>query len=183
MSYILSIFKLPDLRKKLAFTLLIVFLYRLGTHIPISGIDLLSLEKLFSQGGVLGFFNLFSGGGLSRFSVFALGILPYINASIIIQLMTIILPQLKELSEEGEYGRKQISQYTRYLAMGIGIIQAFVMSIGFRQFLFPNVSFGFFLFYSVLSLIAGTALVMWFGVYTIPMFWFKVAPVFWGLLL
>ncbi len=163
MNYFFSIFRLQDLRKKVFFTLFIVFLYRLGTHIPISGIDLASLERLFSQGGVLGFFNLFSGGGLSRFSVFALGVLPYINASIIIQLLTIIWPQLKELSEEGEFGRKKISQYTRYLAITIAFVQATVMTIGFRDFLYPDTSFLFFLFYSVLGLVAGASLVMWFG--------------------
>ena len=163
MNYFFSIFRLQDLRKKVFFTLFIVFLYRLGTHIPISGIDLASLERLFSQGGVLGFFNLFSGGGLSRFSVFALGVLPYINASIIIQLLTIIWPQLKELSEEGEFGRKKISQYTRYLAITIAFVQATVMTIGFRDFLYPDTSFLFFLCYSVLGLVAGASLVMWFG--------------------
>lgn len=163
MTNILSIFKLPDLRGKILFTLFIVFVFRVGTHIPISGIDLVALERLFSQGGVLGFFNLFSGGGLSRFSLFALGILPYINASIIVQLLTIIWPELKELSEEGEFGRKKIAQYTRYLAIGIAFIQGTVMTIGFKDFLYPGTSFTFFLFYSVVGLVAGASLVMWFG--------------------
>lgn len=158
-----ALFTFPDLRKKLLFTLCILAVYRIGSHIPISGIDLNALEAVFSSGGILGFFNLFSGGSLSKFSIFGLGILPYINASIIIQLSTIIWPKLKEIAEEGESGRKQLAQYTRYLAIGIAFIQATVMSVGFREFLLPDVSFGFFLFHAVLSLVAGACLVMWFG--------------------
>lgn len=111
----------------------------------------------------MGFFNLFSGGGLSRFSIFALGILPYINASIIIQLLTIVWPKLKEISQEGEFGRKQISQYTRYLAIGLAFFQSFVMAVGFQSFVQPNVSLPWFIFSSVVGLVAGSALVMWFG--------------------
>ena len=158
-----SILHLKDLRSRIFFTLGILFLYRFGSHIPISGIDVASLQKLFNAGGVLGFFNLFSGGGLSRFSIFGLGILPYINASIIIQLATIIWPKLKDIAEEGESGRRQLSQYTRYLAIGIAVIQAIVMSTGFKNFVMPDVSFSFFFFYSVIGLVAGSALVMWFG--------------------
>lgn len=163
MTSFFSVFKLPDLRVRILFTLFIIFIYRLGTHIPISGIDLNSLERLFNQGGILGFFNLFSGGGLSRFSIFALGVLPYINASIIMQLLTIIWPQLKEISDEGEFGRKKIAQYTRYLAIIIAFVQGIVMTVGFREFLYPGTSFVFFLFYSVMGLVAGASLVMWFG--------------------
>jgi preprotein translocase subunit SecY len=158
-----SLFKSKDLRKKLFFTLALVALYRFGSHVPLPGIDLESIKALFSGGGVLGFFNLFSGGGLSRFSVFALGILPYINASIIIQLLTIVWPKLKELSQEGDFGRKQIGQYTRYLAVALSFFQAIVMSIGFRSFIQDGVSFGLFLFSSVVGLVAGAALVMWLG--------------------
>ncbi len=158
-----ALFTFPDLRKRLFFTLFVLLVYRIGSHIPISGIDLHALEAVFARGGILGFFNLFSGGSLSKFSIFGLGILPYINASIIIQLSTIIWPKLKEIAEEGESGRKVLAQYTRYLAIGIAIIQATVMSIGFREFLLPDVSFSFFLFYAVLSLVAGASLVMWLG--------------------
>ena len=121
-------------------------LCRLGSHIPIPGIDTLKLDALFNSNNVLGFVDLFSGGALSRFSVFALGILPFINASIIIQLLMIIIPSLKELAEEGESGRKQIAQYTRYLAVGLSIFQSFIMTIGFKSFLIPSISFSFFLF-------------------------------------
>ncbi len=159
----LSLFRSQELRKKILFTLGLVAVYRFGSHIPLPGIDLESIKALFSQGGVLGFFNLFSGGGLSRFSVFALGILPYINASIIIQLLTIVWPKLKEISQEGDFGRKQIGQYTRYLAIALAFFQALVMSVGFKSFMQPGVSFGWFLFSSVVGLVAGSALVMWLG--------------------
>jgi len=135
----------------------------LGSHIPISGVNLEAISALFSQGGVLGFFNLFSGGALSRFSIFALGILPYINASIIMQLMAIIWPKIKEIMEEGESGRKQIAQYTRYLAIGLSVVQALMITIGFKQFINPDLSVVLFFFYSVISLVAGAALVMWFA--------------------
>jgi preprotein translocase subunit SecY len=158
-----SILKISALRKKVLFTLGIIVLYRLGSHIPIPGVDLQALERLFNQGGVLGFFNLFSGGGLRRFSIFALGILPYINASIIMQLLMIIWPKLKEIAEEGDAGRKQLAQYTRYLAILIAFFQGLVMTFGFRAFVFPEIPFWFFVFYAVTELVAGAALVMWFG--------------------
>ncbi|MSR88431.1 MAG: preprotein translocase subunit SecY [Candidatus Margulisbacteria bacterium] len=163
MELLSSLFRIPELRKRLLFTVGILCIYRLGSHIPIAGVNLEALAHLFDKGGVMGFFNLFSGGGLKRFSIFALGILPYINASIIMQLLTIAWPKLKELAEEGESGRKLISQYTRYLAIGIAFIQGTIMAIGFRPFVFPEVNFYLFLFYSVMGLVAGASLVMWFG--------------------
>ncbi len=163
MNLLSSIIKIPDLRKRILISFGFLILYRLGTHIPIAGVDLNAMKGLFEQGGLLGFFNLFSGGGLSRFSIFGLGVLPYINASIIMQLLTIGWPKLKELSEEGEQGRKQISQYTRYLAILVALIQAIVMSIGFRSFIAPDINFVFFLFYATVGLVAGAAFVMWIG--------------------
>ena len=163
MSNLLAILTIPSLRKKILYSIAILVLYRVGSHVPISGVNLSMLSDLFNQGGVLGFFDLFSGGGLSRFSVFALGILPYINASIIMQLMTIVWPKLKELAEEGDSGRKQIAQYTRYLAVGMSFLQATVMAVGFKSFVLPGISFPFFLFYAVTCLVAGAALVMWLG--------------------
>ena len=121
------------------------------------------IQNLFNSSGFLGFFNLFSGGALSRFSIFALGILPYINASIIMQLMTITSSGLKELSEEGESGRKQIAQYTRYLAVVLSVIQAIVMTVGFSGYVESEVSNIMFFIYSVISLVAGATLVMWLG--------------------
>ena len=163
MELIANIFRIPDLRKRIGYTVAVLLLYRLGTHVPISGVDLVAIKNIFDQGGVLGFFNLFSGGGMSRFSIFALGIIPFINASIIMQLVTVVSPKIKELAQEGESGRKQISQYTRYLAIALAIVQSLVMAIGFRAFLSPVVSFIFFIVYAVTSLVAGAALVMWFG--------------------
>lgn len=155
--------KQKDIQKKILFSLFILAVYRLGSHIPIGGVDLQQLSDFFSQSSILGFFNLFSGGGLSRFSIFALGILPYINASIIMQLMVVVYPKLKELSEEGEYGRKIISQYTRYLAIFLSFIQGFFMAVSFQSFVDSDISLVLFLLYSTLSLVAGSAVVMWFG--------------------
>ncbi len=157
------IFSQKDIQKKILYSLVILAVYRLGSHIPIGGVDLEQLSNFFNQSSILGFFNLFSGGGLSRFSIFALGILPYINASIIMQLMVVIYPKLKELSQEGEYGRKIISQYTRYLAIGLSFVQGFFMSVSFKSFVDPSIPFTMFLLYSTLSLVAGSAVVMWFG--------------------
>ena len=158
-----SILSNRTLKNKILFTLFILFIYRFGSFVPISGIDLFKLSSLFDQSGLLGFFNLFSGGGLSRFSLFSLGILPYINASIIMQLLTFIYPSLKELAEEGESGRKQISQYTRYLTVLIALLQSLFMSFGFKSFLTPDISFPLFLIYSIICLTAGAAVIMWFG--------------------
>ncbi|MEK9658124.1 MAG: preprotein translocase subunit SecY [bacterium] len=163
MNFLTSIFSIPELKKRISYVFIIIALYRLGGFVPISGVDIDAIQALFSQNGILGFFNLFSGGGLSRFSIFALGILPYINASIIMQLVTVIWPKIKELAEEGDSGRKQISQYTRYLAIALSFVQSIVMTLGFSQFVKPEINFGFFMVYSVLGLVAGAAIVMWLG--------------------
>ncbi len=156
-----AIFKIPELKQKVGYVLLMIVAYRLGSHIPIAGVDLEQLGALFQNGGLLGFFNLFSGGALARFSIFALGILPYINASIIMQLLTIISPSMKEMSSEGEAGRKKIGQYTRYLAIGLAFVQASFMTVGFKSLMIPGMNFAWFFSYSVISLVAGAALVMW----------------------
>lgn len=158
-----NIFKIKELRKKIFYTLFFIGIYRIGSHIPISGIDLETVKNLFSNSGLLGFINLFSGGALSRFSILALGIIPYINASIIFQLLTVVIPQIKEISEEGESGRKQIAQYTRYLAIVLALVQAVMLSYGFKNFVDPQVNFWFFLVYSSVCLVAGAAFVMWLG--------------------
>ena len=163
MSRIGDILRLPDLRIKIGFTLLVLAVYRLGSHIPIAGIDTQQLSALFQGSGVLGFINLFSGGGLSRFSILALGILPYINASIIMQLLTFVSDQMKELAKEGESGRKQISQYTRYLTVILAAVQAVFMAFSFRGFLTPDTSVVFFMFVSIVGLTAGAVLTMWLG--------------------
>ena len=162
MEALINIFRIPDLRKRVLFVLFILIVYRLGSHIPISGVDLTELSKLFNQGGILGFVDLFSGGALGRFSIFALGILPFINASIIMQLLTVVWPALKELAEEGESGRRQLSQYTRYLAVLLSFVQGLVMSISFKQYVTADVNVWFFVAYAGIGLVAGSALVMWF---------------------
>lgn len=162
MDSFLKLFTLKELRDRFLFTLFIVIIYRLGSHIPIAGIDVARLQAdFFSQGGLLDFFNLFSGGALSRFSLFALGILPFINASIIMQMLTFVSPSLKDLAQEGVGGQKQISQYTRYLTILIAFFQSIVMSFGFKAYIVPGFSLPFFLLYSSIGLVAGAALVMW----------------------
>lgn len=158
-----SIFKYKDLQSKIIYSLIMLLFYRLGSHIPIAGIDLSDLNNLVTSNSLISFIDLFSGGSLSRFSVFALGILPYINASIIMQLMSFVIPELKSIMEEGESGRKRISQLTRYLTVLLAIIQAFVITIGFKSFVLPDISFNFFLIYSVIGLVAGACLVMYIG--------------------
>ncbi len=158
-----SIFKYKDIKKKIIYSLVMLLFYRLGSHIPISGIDLSGLSNMVNSNSLISFIDLFSGGSLSRFSVFALGILPYINASIIMQLMSFVIPELKSIMEEGEAGRKRISQWTRYVTVFLAIIQAFVITFGFKSFILPNVSFGFFLVYSIVGLVAGACLVMYIG--------------------
>jgi preprotein translocase subunit SecY len=164
---LLSIFRIPDLRKRLFFTLAILAAYRLGSFIPIPGISAAHWEELLQRqsGSILGFFDLFAGGSVRRLSIFALGIMPYITASIILQLMTVIVPKLERLQKEGELGRRRITQWTRYVAVGLGIAQSFATAVGL-QGIQDNVvihpGFGFILL-TILSLTTGTALIMWLG--------------------
>src|SRR5471030_1382867 len=124
--------KYGDLKNRLFFLLGALLVFRVGAHIPVPGIDPVVLADLFKsqQGGILGMFNMFSGGALSRFTIFALGIMPYISASIIMQLMTAVSPQLEQLRKEGESGRRKISQYTSYGTVVLALVQAIGMSIG-----------------------------------------------------
>jgi len=140
-----------------------VVLFRLGGHIPVAGIDTMKLQHLFGQGNILGFLDLFTGGALMRFSIFAMGIVPYINASIIMQLLTVVIPQLEELSKEGDAGRKQIARYTRYLTVGLAAVQAFGMSFWLRGVMLQDYNFTFFLLGTTIALTAGSTLVMWFA--------------------
>jgi preprotein translocase subunit SecY len=171
LSTILSAFTVADIRKKLAFTAALLALYRLGSHIPVPGIDTKAVDDAQSQfggGGILNLLNTFSGGGLSRIAIFALGIMPYITASIILQLLTVVVPSLEKLQKEGEVGQARITQYTRYLTVGL----AFAQSIGY-VFLFRNFAQGSapiipdfdapHVFLIVISLTAGTVLLMWMG--------------------
>ena len=164
-SSLANAWKIPELRAKLIFTGAMIAVYRLGAHIPVPGVDIDAVEEFINRGaaGVLGFLNLFSGGALTRFAVFALGIMPYITASIILQLLTMAFPSLKELAREGEAGQRKITQYTRYLTVGLALAQAVGYTMLFRQQgAIPDLTA--IKFYEiVITLTAGTTLLMWIG--------------------
>ncbi|MBQ3520567.1 MAG: preprotein translocase subunit SecY, partial [Firmicutes bacterium] len=155
--------KIPDIRKKIIFTLLMLVVFRVGSQIPVPGIDREILAQTFdSETGLFALFNLFSGGAFSQFTIFALSITPYITASIILQLLTIAIPSLERLAREGVEGRKKIAAYTRYLTVVLAIIQAIGVSIGlFRQALISTDFFSVAVI--VLVLTAGTTFLMWLG--------------------
>jgi len=159
-------FKIPDLRNRILFTLGMLAIYRLGGHIPTPGIDAEQLEEFFrqNQGTLFGFIDLFSGGMFRRLTVFALGIMPYITASIILQLMTIVVPTLEKLSKEGELGRRKITQWTRYLTVGLALVQSFTIATALQSQgnFVVNPGFGF-VFMTMISLTTGTAFIMWLG--------------------
>lgn len=158
--------KMGDLKRRLWFLMGALVVYRIGTFIPVPGIDPVALQQLFNsqQGGILGMFNMFSGGALSRFSVFALGIMPYISASIIMQLMTVVSPQMEALKKEGEAGRRKITQYTRYGTVLLASFQAIGISIALESqaglVMDPGMMFRI---TSVFTLVAGTMFLMWLG--------------------
>jgi preprotein translocase subunit SecY len=172
LSTILSAFTVGEIRKKLAFTALLLALYRLGSHIPAPGINARAVEEIqqnFSNGGILNFLNLFSGGGLSRIALFALGIMPYVTASIILQLLTVVVPSLERLQREGEVGQQRITQYTRYLTVGLAFAQSIAYVFLFRSFqneagtsVIDNFSLAKVLLIAI-CLTAGCMLVMWMG--------------------
>jgi preprotein translocase subunit SecY len=151
---------------RLWFLLGALVVYRIGAHIPVPGIDPVQLAALFKQneGGILGMFNMFSGGALSRFTVFALGIMPYISASIIMQLGSIVSPQLEALKKEGESGRRKITQYTRYLTVGLALFQAFGIAVALEAqpglVIDPGMGFRF---VTIVTLLTGTMFLMWLG--------------------
>jgi len=163
LNVISGIFNIADLRRKFLYTLGMIVLFRLGAHIPVAGIDPAKLANLFGRGNIMGFLDLFTGGALMRFSIFAMGIIPFINASIIMQLLTVVIPQLEELSKEGEAGRKQIQRYTRYLTVVLASFQAFGMAFWMRGAMLDGYNFTLFLAGTVISLAAGSTLVMWFS--------------------
>ena len=158
--------KFGDLKRRILFLLGALVVYRIGAHIPVPGIDPQRLAELFQsqQGGILGVFNLFSGGALSRFTIFALGIMPYISASIILQLMTVASPQLEALKKEGEAGRRKITQFTRYGTVGLALFQATGIAIALEGqaglVLDPGLTFRF---VTVATLVTGTMFLMWLG--------------------
>ncbi|MBX3622079.1 MAG: preprotein translocase subunit SecY [Rhizobacter sp.] len=158
--------KFGDLRRRLVFLLLALVVYRIGTHIPVPGIDPAQLQQMFKtqSGGILSLLNVFSGGALQRFTVFALGIMPYISASIIMQLMTYVVPSLEALKKEGEAGRRKITQYTRYGTLGLALFQALGIALALEGSPGLVISPGFgFRVTAVVSLVAGTMFLMWLG--------------------
>ena len=162
--------KADELKKRIWFTLGALLVYRLGTYIPLPGINVVALAEFFKQQqqGMLGLFNMFSGGAVGRLAIFALAIMPYISASIIIQLLTSAVPQLDQLKKEGEAGRKVINQYTRYLTVLIAALQAYGVAVGIEGMTSsagpavadPGI---FFRFTAVVSLVGGTVFLMWLG--------------------
>jgi preprotein translocase subunit SecY len=167
----LNAFRVADIRKKLAFTAAMLALYRVGAYIPAPGINVDAVQQIsdnFSGSNVLGFLNMFSGGSLQRFAIFALGIMPYITASIMLQLLTVVLPSLDKLRKEGEVGQQKITQYTRYLTVALAFGQSVGYVFLFRTFssgsaeVVENFTFGR-VFVIVMTLTAGCVLLMWFG--------------------
>ncbi len=166
-----NIFKIPELKNRILMTFGLLAIYRLGIHIPTPGIDVAALGDFFdsASGTLFGFFDMFSGGGLSNLSVFALGIMPYISASIILQLLTVVIPYLEKLSKEGDEGRKKITQYTRYGTVVLSSIQGFGISFGLEQMQSPAgdpvvLDPGWaFRIMTMITLTAGTSFIMWLG--------------------
>ena len=166
-----NIGKIPELKRRIFFTFLLLAVYRVGVHVPTPGIDAAALAALFAQakGTLLGFFDMFSGGAMRRLSVFALGIMPYISASIILELLTVVIPYLDALKKEGDAGRKKIVKYTRYGTVLLSAIQGFGIAFGLEGMTGPggtmiviNPGWGFRLL-CVITLTAGTAFIMWLG--------------------
>lgn len=166
-----NISKIPELQKRILYTFLLLIVYRIGAHVPTPGIDTVALAAFFAQakGSLLGLFDMFAGGALSNLSVFALGIMPYISASIILQLLTVAFPYLEKLSKEGDAGRRKITQYTRYGTVVLSIIQGFGIAIGLENMAGPTgvsiviePGWGFRLM-TVITLTAGTSFIMWLG--------------------
>jgi preprotein translocase subunit SecY len=162
-----NMFRIPDLRKRVFFMLGLLAVYRLGSFVPTPGIDVIRWNDFLSQqaGSIFGLFDLFAGGNIRRLSVFALGIMPYITASIILQLLTVVVPTLEKLQKEGELGRRKITQWTRYLTVGLGIAQSFGIAVGLQQMqdnivIHPGIGFTAM---TILSLTTGTAFIMWLG--------------------
>jgi preprotein translocase subunit SecY len=170
MGVLINIFKLPELRRRVLFTLMMLAVYRLGVFIAVPGVDRNVMSDIVQQGqgGFLGYFNMFSGGALEQLSVFALGIMPYISASIIMQLMTVVIPRLEQLSKEGETGRRKINQYSRYGTVGLAFVQGYFMASWLEsqnstgQTLVLDPGFGFQIM-TVLTLTGGTIFLMWLG--------------------
>src|SRR5579871_5610215 len=161
-----NIFSIPDLRRRVLFTLALLFVYRIGAHIPTPGIDVVQLQAFFDEqkGTIFGFLDMFSGGNFRRLTIFALGIMPYITSSIILQLLTVVWPYLEKLQKEGELGRRKITTYTRYLTVVLSAVQSAGIALALeRQPGFVvNPGFGFIVM-TMLTLTTGSAFIMWLG--------------------
>ncbi len=164
---IANAFRIPDLRKRLLFTLGLLAVYRLGGHIPTPGINLDRWADFFAKnsGSIFGFFDLFAGGNIRRLTIFALGIMPYITSSIILQLLTVVVPTLEKLQKEGELGRRKITQWTRYLTVALAMIQSFGIATGCRQWraISSSIPDSGSVLLTMVSLTTGTAFIMWLG--------------------
>src|SRR5512146_1484341 len=160
-----NIFRIPDLRRRVLFTLALLAVYRIGGHLPTPGINTKVLENLFNQqrGTMLGFIDLFSGGFLRRMTIFALGIMPYITASIILQLLTVVYEPLARLQKEGELGRKKITQWTRYLTFVLSAVQSFGIGYSLLHNGFAQTASFTFVLSTVLTLTTGSIFIMWLG--------------------
>jgi preprotein translocase subunit SecY len=163
-----GLFKIPELRKRIIFTLVMLAVYRIGVHIPTPGVDGAALQQVFAnmKGTIFGWFNLFSGGALERFSIFALGVMPYISSSIIFQLLTVVWPYLHDLQKEGDQGRKKITQYTRYGTVLLCLVQGYGIATGLEHYSNPSVVLHPGLAFRLLTtctLTAGTVFLMWVG--------------------
>lgn len=158
-----NIWRIPELRRKILFTALILIVFRIFAHIPIPGVDAQSLKSLFAKNQLLGILDIFSGGTLANFSVMALGLNPYINSSIIFQLLTMVFPKLEEMQKEGEYGRQKINQYTRFLTVPLAALQAVGMYALLRNQDVIKVLDPMTLFATILTMTTGTILLMWLG--------------------
>ncbi len=164
-----NVTRIPELNRRILYTLAMLAVYRIGCAIPTPGVDPAEIRRFFEEtgGGVLGLFNLFSGGALEQLSIFALGIMPYITASIILQLLGVVIPQLAELRKEGEEGRRVITRYTRYLTVGLAVVQSLFIALALEGGMFGgqsviNPGWGFRVM-AVITLTAGTAFIMWLG--------------------
>ena len=156
-----NVFQIPELRQKIVFTLIMFLVFRAGTHIPVPGVDAAVIEELFTSGNLFGLLDLFAGGALSKFSIFAMSITPYINASIIMQLLTVVVPTFERWSKEGQEGRKKLTQITRYGTVVLGFMQALGMALGLKHAII-NPGIGSILLIA-LTLTAGTTFLMWLG--------------------
>lgn len=163
LSTLSNAWKVSDLRKKILWTVFLIVIFRMGSYIPVPGIDAQSLKQLTQSDGLFGFYNMISGGSLSRFSIFALGVVPYINSSIIMQLLTIAIPQLEQLSKEGEEGRKKIQSITRYLSLVIGVITAYGSYLLINRYGAIKTNSPMTIMLVIISLVVGSTFLMWLG--------------------